>query len=63
MFNSKLYEALVNNYYPANNSTRVSTGGPKDPNNLFSKIILIILLILLSIVTYNLYFMHWYLKG
>lgn len=61
MFNSKLYEALVNNYYPANNSTRVATGGPKDPkdpNNLFSKIILIILLILLSIITYNLYFMH-----
>lgn len=61
MFNSKLYEALVNNYYPANNSTRVATGGPKepkDPNNLFSKIILLVLLILMSIITYNLYFLN-----
>ncbi len=61
MLNSKLYEALVNNYYPANNSTRVDTGGskePKDPNNMFSKIILLILLILMSIITYNLYFLN-----
>lgn len=61
MLNSKLYEALVNNYYPANNSTRVATGGPKepkDPNNMFSKIILLILLILMSIITYNLYFLN-----
>ena len=61
MLNSKLYEALVNNYYPANNSTIVAIGGPKepkDPNNMFSKIILLILLILMSIITYNLYFLN-----
>lgn len=59
MLISKLYEALINNYYPANNNTRVATGGPKgpnDPNNMFSKIILIVLLILMCIITYNLYF-------
>lgn len=55
--NTKFYETLINNYYLTDN-IKLKKGGPKKPKgpNYFVIILILTVIFLISLVTYNLHF-------